>query len=127
MALNTHTYDPYFKEVFQSQILPNLPPLSRNESDNEWIEIFEEVRNYPHDIQNMCLHVYRLHSSDMNIGGYNCNLLGSQVWRLIKNNKDAKILFMEQFRDMITGYCEQGQSNRYLQVYKAFIPSHQPS
>ena len=89
--------------------------------------IFEEVRNCPHYIQNMCLYVYRLHSADMNIGGYNCNLLGSQVWRLIKNNEDAKILFMEQFRDMITGYCEQGQSNRYLQVYKAFIPSHQPS
>ena len=127
MALNTHTYDPYFKEVFQEQILPNLPPLSRNESDNEWMEIFEEVRNYPHDIQNMCLHVYRLHSADMNIGGYSCNLLGSQVWKLIKNNEDAKILFMEQFRDMITGYCEQGQTNRYLQVYKAFIPSSQQS
>ena len=50
MALNTHTYDPYFKEVFQTQILPNLPLLSRNESDNEWMEIFEEVKGRPNYI-----------------------------------------------------------------------------
>ncbi len=121
MALNTHTYDPYYKEVFQSQILPNLPKLSNTESTEEWGEIMLESRKYPHDIQNLCFHVYRLHSVDMNVGGYSCNLLGSQVWKLIKNNEDAKLLFMEQFRDMATGYCEQGQTNRYLQVYNAFI------
>ncbi len=121
MALNTHTYDPYYKEVFQSQILPNLPKLSNTESSEEWGEIMLESRKYPHDIQNLCFHVYRLHSVDMNVGGYSCNLLGSQVWKLIKNNEDAKLLFMEQFRDMTTGYCEQGQTNRYLQVYNAFI------
>ena len=121
MALNTHTYDPYYKEVFQSQILPNLPKLSNTESIEEWYEIMAESRKYPHDIQNLCFHVYRLHSVDMNVGGYSCNLLGSQVWKLIKNNEDAKLLFMEQFRDMATGYCEQGQTNRYLQVYNAFI------
>lgn len=121
MALNTHTYDPYYKEVFQSQILPNLPKLSNLESTEEWGEIMSESRKYPHDIQNLCFHVYRLHSVDMNVGGYSCNLLGSQVWKLIKNNEDAKVLFMEQFRDMATGYCEQGQTNRYLQVYNAFI------
>lgn len=121
MALNTHTYDPYYKETFQSQILPNLPKLSNTESTEEWYEIMTESKKYPHDIQNLCFHVYRLHSVDMNIGGYSCNLLGSQVWKLIKNNKDAKLLFMEQFRDMATGYCEQGQTNRYLQVYSAFI------
>ena len=121
MALNTHTYDPYYKEVFQSQILPNLPKLSNLESTEEWGEIMAESRKYPHDIQNLCFHVYRLHSVDMNVGGYSCNLLGSQVWKLIKNNEDAKVLFMEQFRDMATGYCEQGQTNRYLQVYNAFI------
>lgn len=121
MALNTHTYDPYYKEVFQSQILPNLPKLSNTESAEEWGEIMLESRKYPHDIQNLCFHVYRLHSVDMNVGGYSCNLLGSQVWKLIKNNEDAKLLFMEQFRDMATGYCEQGQTNRYLQVYNAFI------
>ncbi len=121
MALNTHTYDPYYKEVFQSQILPNLPKLSNTESSQEWGEIMLESKKYPHDIQNLCFHVYRLHSVDMNVGGYSCNLLGSQVWKLIKNNEDAKVLFMEQFRDMATGYCEQGQTNRYLQVYNAFI------
>ncbi len=121
MALNTHTYDPYYKEVFQSQILPNLPKLSNIESTEEWGEIMAESRKYPHDIQNLCFHVYRLHSVDMNVGGYSCNLLGSQVWKLIKNNEDSKLLFMEQFRDMATGYCEQGQTNRYLQVYNAFI------
>lgn len=121
MALNTHTYDPYYKEVFQAQILPNLPKLSNSESTEEWAEIMNESRKYPHDIQNLCFHVYRLHSVDMNVGGYSCNLLGSQVWKLIKNNEDAKLLFMEQFRDMATGYCEQGQTNRYLQVYNAFI------
>jgi hypothetical protein len=121
MALNTHTYDPYYKEIFHSQILPNLPKLSNTESAQEWGEIILESRKYPHDIQNLCFHVYRLHSVDMNVGGYSCNLLGSQVWKLIKNNEDAKLLFMEQFRDMATGYCEQGQTNRYLQVYNAFI------
>lgn len=92
MALNTHTYDPYYKEVFQSQILPNLPKLSNTESTEEWGEIMMESRKYPHDIQNLCFHVYRLHSVDMNVGGYSCNLLGSQVWKLIKNNEDAKLL-----------------------------------
>ena len=121
MALNTHTYDPYYKKVFQSQILPNLPVLTNTESSEQWGEIMVESKKYPHDIQNLCFHVYRLNSVDMNVGGYNCNLLGSQVWKLIKNNEDAKLLFMEQFRDMATGYCEQGQTNRYLQVYNAFI------
>lgn len=120
MALNTHTYDPYYKEVFQCQILPNLPVLTKAESTEEWGEIMSETKKYPQDIQNLCFHVYRLHSVDMNVGGYSCNLLGSQVWKVIKNKEDAKKLFMEQFRDMATGYCEQGQTNRYLQVYNAF-------
>jgi hypothetical protein len=117
----THTYDPYFKEVFQTQILPKLPQLSNHESIQEWDEIMTESRNFSSDIHNLCFHVYRLHSVDMNVGGYNCNMLASQVWKVIKNNEDAKRLFMEQFRDMATGYCEQGQTNRYLQVYNAFI------
>ncbi len=125
MALNTHTYDPYYKEVFQSQILPNLPKLSNYESTELWGEIMHESKKYPSNIQNLCIHVYRLHSVDMNIGAYNCNMLGSQVWKVIKQNEDAKRLFMEQFRDMATGYCEQGQTNRYLQVYNAFV--NQPS
>ena len=124
MALNTHTYDPYYRHVFENNILPNLPKLSHYEIDNEWIEILETSKKYPQDIQHLSHFVYRLNDIDTNLkkNGYDCHLLAAQIWKVIKSNNDSKKLFMEQFKDMSTGYCAQGQSNRYLQVYNAFIP-----
>jgi len=124
MALNTHTYDPYYRDVFETKILPNLPTLSHYEIDNEWIEILENSKKYTQDIQHLSFFVYKLNDIDTNLtkNGYDCHRLGAQVWKIIKHNNDAKNLFMEQFKDMSTGYCAQGQTNRYLQIYNAFIP-----
>jgi hypothetical protein len=125
MALNTHTYDPYYKEIFESKILSLLPILNNIEIDREWIEILQESRNYPQDIQSSVSQTYRCNDLDINLtrNGYECHLLGAQVWKLIKNNIDSRQVFLEQFRDMNTGRCAQGQSNRYLQVLNAFYKS----
>ena len=122
MALNTHTYDPYYKEIFETNILVYLPKLSSHEVENEWNHILIESRGYPHDIQIMASQIYRKHDIDMNLthNGYNCHILAAQVWNQIKHIDDARQVFMEQFRDMITGSCPQGQTNRYLQTLIAF-------
>jgi len=125
MALNTHTYDPYYKEIFESKILPLLPKLNNLEIHQEWIEILQESKNYSLDIQTSASQTYRCNDLDTNLtrNGYDCHLLGAQVWSLIKNNSDSRQVFLEQFRDMNTGRCAQGQSNRYLQVLNAFYKS----
>ena len=125
MALNTHTYDPYYKEIFENNILPLLPKLNNLEIDRGWIEILQESKNYPYDIQCSASQTYRCNDLDTNLtrNGYDCHLLGAQVWVLIKNNIDSRQVFLEQFRDMNTGRCAQGQSNRYLQVLNAFYKS----
>ena len=125
MALNTHTYDPYYKENFESRILPLLPKLNNLEIHQEWIEILQESKHYPLDIQTSASQTYRCNDLDTNLtkNGYYCHLLGAQVWSLIKNNPDSRQVFLEQFRDMNTGRCAQGQSNRYLQVLNAFYKS----
>lgn len=125
MTLNTHTYDPYYKEIFESNILPLLPKLNNIEIDREWIEILQESKKHPLDIQSSTFQTYRCNDLDTNLirNGYDCHLLGAQVWKLIKNNPDSRQVFLEQFRDMNTGRCAQGQSNRYLQVLNAFYKS----
>ena len=125
MSLNTHSYDPYYKEVFESNILPLLPKLTNYEIYNEWSEILQESIKYPEDIQCSASQTYRCNDLDTNLtkDGYECHLLGAQVWSLIKNNPDSRQVFIEQFRDMNTGRCAQGQSNRYLQVLNAFYKS----
>lgn len=121
--LNTHTYDPYYKDTFESEILPNLPSLNNLEIEKCWREILIESKEYPHDIQISAMQTYRCNDLDTNLtrNGYWCHTLGAQVWKLIRHNKDAIIVFMEQFRDMNTGRCPAGQSNRYLQVYNSFL------
>jgi hypothetical protein len=125
MSLNTHTYDPYYKEIFESRILPLLPKLNSIEIDREWISILQESKKHPLDIQSSVFQTYRCNDLDTNLtrNGYDCHLLGAQVWILIKNNSDSRQVFLEQFRDMNTGRCAQGQSNRYLQVLNAFYKS----
>jgi hypothetical protein len=128
LKLETHYYDNYIKNYF-NEIKNKLPTIQdKEELKYYWeqeiiplgkstnIEILSRVPSY----------VYNKWDIDGNIGekgiGYSCNLLGAQVWKVIRNNPDAMSLFMRQFIDMelTSGFCSAGQNNRYIQVYLAF-------
>ncbi len=123
LKLETHYYDNYIKNYFNE--IKNKLPIIEDKSELKYywekeiiplgkstnIEILSRVPSY----------VYNKWDIDGNTN-YNCNLLGSQVWKVIRNNPDAMTLFMRQFIDMeeTSGFCPQGQVNRYIQVYLAF-------
>jgi hypothetical protein len=127
LKLETHYYDNYIKTYFQD-LLTKLPTInSLDELRYYWeeeiipygkstnIEILSRVPKY----------VYQKKDIDGNINsptGYSCNILGAQVWKSIRHNKDAINAFMGQFKDMeeTSGFCPQGQTNRYIQIFISF-------
>jgi len=131
VKLDTHYYDNFIKQYFPS-IKQHLPPISEQEFNQYWHEILELARGVDHGHKEKgipCLDyestIKQLLLEPNDIEGntqYSCKLLGAQVWKTIRENKDGIILFMEQFKDMIltSGKCLQGRLNRYLQVFIAF-------
>lgn len=127
LKLETHFYDQYIKNYF-NEIKDKLPTLSKEEVKYYWEqEIIQLGKSTNIEILNRVpAYIYRKWDIDGNIGerggGYSCNLLGAQVWKSLGTNSDAMTCFMRQFIDMdeTSGYCPQGQTNRYLQVFISF-------
>ncbi len=127
---DTHYYDPYISSYF-NKIIKYLPSLSKEEIKNEWIEIFNFSKDIDSELRKRDIRSFYEYSVnkvmndtddfDGNIK-YSCLKLGAQTWNLIKNNRDAITLFMEQFKDMYltNGWCVNGRSNRYIQILIAF-------
>ena len=122
-TLDTHNYDQWIRGNFKLKILPYLPLIDGDEVNQIWKEEiipFAESTNHP-ILKDVVGYMYRLDDIDGNTQ-YSCNVLGAQVWKSIRDNADGIINFMQQFIDMhdTNGFCTQGRSNRYIQVFLAF-------
>ena len=122
-TLDTHNYDQWIRQNFNTTILPRLPPITGDEVNFFWKEEiipFAESTNH-YILKDVVGYMYRLDDIDGNTQ-YSCNVLGAQVWKSIRDNADGIINFMQQFIDMhdTNGFCMQGRTNRYIQVFLAF-------
>ena len=120
-TLDTHNYDRWIHQNFH-KIEKTLPEITKDEFFkylNEIIELANESR-----IEVLIRYVpqtLRKNDIDGNTN-YSCNMLAARIWKTIRDNPDAMVLFLKQYIDMYetNGFCSQGQSNRYIQVYLAF-------
>lgn len=109
-----HYWDSILREKFP-QIISKIVLISINEEESllqNLLKTYENTRFY--------IPLKRMINSnniDQNIN-YRVRLLVSQTWFLIKDNKDYVQIFESQIDDMInsSGYCEQGWSNRMIQI-----------
>jgi hypothetical protein len=108
---NCHAWDPILRSQFHS-IRQKLPIVDEEASIRHLILTFANTK-YSACIERMSL----LNSVDSNID-YRTRHLVAQTWSVVHESKDKVEIFTNQLDDMMetSGYCEQGWSNRMMQV-----------
>lgn len=111
MSLDVHHYDSYIHQNLH-QILKDLPEMSLEEENYIWNIICQNP---------IAVFVSQKNDIDPNANSIRCRNLGARVFKKIMHNKDLVECFYQQFFDMYetNGFCPQGQTNRYIQVYEA--------
>jgi hypothetical protein len=108
---NCHSWDPIIQEHFP-YVQSKLPSVDEDFYINDLLGFLSNSK-YMSCTERMVLS----NPTDRNIN-YRPRLLLAQTWSLIRLNKDFVEAFTDQLDDMIetSGYCEQGWSNRIVQV-----------
>lgn len=114
MSTELHFYDSYINENIDD-IIKDLPEITLEEEDEIWKKILEKSSNLP-----AVEILFHKNDYDPNAKCIRCRNLGARIFKVISSNEDFVSLFFEQIIDMMqtSGYCAQGQTNRYLQIYK---------